>query len=117
MIATRVAEVTTPVCLLYEIPRGHSKTVLIERSKEKVLKHTSNNPRSTGKSLLRTCIVCSLSVKNGSQQRMKEATTVQDSLINKTNLEQKQRYPVRQGEIKNSEKSVSVSLKIINLNV
>lgn len=48
---------------------------------------------------------------------MKEATTVQDSLINKTNLEQKQRYPVRQGEIKNSEKSVSVSLKIINLNV
>lgn len=98
-------------------PEVTAKGALTERSEQKISKHTSNNPRSTGKSLLRTCSSCSLSVKNGSQQRMKEATTVQASLINNTNLEQKQRYPVRQGEINNSEKSVSVSLKIINTNV
>ena len=81
--------------LLHEIPKGHREGTVTERSERKVFKHASNNPRSTGKSLLRTCRVCSLSVKNGSQQRMKEATTVQASLINNTSLEQKQREPVR----------------------
>lgn len=76
-------------------PKSRSEGTGTERSKRKVFKHASNNPRSTGKSLLRTCRVCSLSVKNGSQQRMKEATTVQASLINNTNLEQKQRKLVR----------------------
>lgn len=47
---------------------------------------SSNSPRSTGKSLLRTCSVCSLSVKNGSQQRMKEPATVQASLSKSANL-------------------------------
>ena len=83
------------VSLLHEIPRGHRERPVTEGSERKVLKHASNNPRSTGKSLLRTCKICSLSVKNGSQQRMKEATTVQASLINNTNLEHKQRETVR----------------------
>lgn len=43
---------------------------------------SSNSPRSTGKSLLTTCRACSLSVKNGSQHRRKEARTVQAILMN-----------------------------------
>lgn len=82
----RAAEVTTPVCLLCAVT---------ERSERKGSKHASNNPRSTGKSLLRTCRAWALSVKNGSQQRVKEATTVPASLTNSTNLEQEQRWPVR----------------------
>lgn len=59
--------------------------------KDGSIHHTSNNPRSTGKSLLTTCRACSLSVKNGSQHRRKEATTVQAILMNNADLEQRGR--------------------------
>ena len=104
-----------PVCLLQEIPEVTEKVA--ERGEGRVFKHASNNPRSTGKSLLRTCRVSSFSEKNGSQQRMKEATTVPASLTSNTNLEQKQRQPIRQGEVNTSEKSITISLNIANANV
>lgn len=53
--------------------------------------HASNKPRSMGKSLLSTCMICSTSVQNGSQQTAKEATTVPAILVNSTNLQAREK--------------------------
>lgn len=53
--------------------------------------HASNKPRSMGKSLLSTCMICSMSVQNGSQQTAKEATTVPAILVNSTNLQAREK--------------------------
>lgn len=53
--------------------------------------HASNKPRSMGKSLLSTCMICSMSVQNGSQQTAKETTTVPAILVNNTNLQSREK--------------------------
>lgn len=55
-----------------------------------------------GKSLLSTCRICSTSVQNGSQQIAKEATTVNDILINNTNLKYREEFTLRNLRGKNS---------------
>lgn len=57
--------------------------------------HASNKPRSMGKSLLSTCMICSMSVQNGSQHTAKETTTVPVILINNTNLQSREKAYVK----------------------
>lgn len=48
-----------------------------------------------GKSLLSTCMICAMSVQNGSQQTAKETTTVPAILVNNINLQSRKKAYIR----------------------